>query len=185
MISRSKGFTLIEITAVVVLMALLAGAVSATFFSWHSQAQMASVIGKLKHFDRVSREYARMSGRPAKLVIRAVDNQLIYTEGLVADIGIFNEESQSPNLQVLNLPDGYWLERIVVDDYEGDIGEEILAVSSKGQTPTYGLMLMNDKNEEYWLVFVGMTGQIIESEDDFKVQDIFSLLASGGRVNLD
>lgn len=186
MMRRSAAFTLIEMMAVIVLIALLAGAVAWSMTGELRRSTREDVIGELRQYDQMARLTGKRLGRPCSLVFD-LDQQRVRR---VVDPASTAAETAA----VYALPEGVAVDRLVVADLaeargRGDdrgtavqrhnTGEVSIDFGTAGRGASYAVRLA-DTDSRRWLVFSGMTGQMMRVEDDQTIDNLFASLEGGG-----
>lgn len=164
----AKGFTLIEVVAAVAIAAALAVAVYASLGGPTRAARMREVVEEVRFHDRLTREQSRRFDRPATLVFDLGRGTVTRTGG---PPGV---EGSSASLRI---PEGH---RIVELRLPGKIvraGEIAVTCSARGQTPSYGILLAGPQEQRQWLLAIGLTGEIVEVEDEREIQQVFDAIS--------
>ena len=194
---RRSAFTLVEVMAVVALLALAAGV---TVWSLAQDAQHGSrvnVIGAIAHADRMARLAAQRLGEPCLLQFD-LDHQRLWR--IVGD-----EEGARSTTHALNLPRGYRIDQVVVarssvslgrgspasEGEKLDSGMVGIPYSTGGRSASYAVRLVwegggnaNDsqpdsEDGEEWLLFSGLTGQMMVDLEEDEIHNLFARLATG------
>ena len=162
-----KGFSLIEITMVLLIAALAAGAVTLRLQGPMHSARMQDVAERIATFDRLSRTYAREHDRPVLLVMDLNESRLTRT----------GEDDSGPLGSPLELPGGCAIRRLMVGRQDIAMGRLSIRISRRGLTPTYGLLLEGPAGRRQWLLLVGLTGQLVTVNDEDEARDILAATA--------
>ena len=178
--NQRRAFTLIELMAVVVLIGLLAGAATWSMVWQASQATRTDVISRIAHADRMARLAAERSGRPCELVID-LDRQTLGRRML-------REDGSVERAAEVQLPREFRIERVIRSDPAGakqrsaqrfERGQVTVGYGPGGRSRSFAVML-KDKQQTDWLVWAGLSGQVIQTHDDKEADNIFELLGGGG-----
>ena len=167
----NSGFTLIEITVVLFLVALLASAVAVSSRGMLRGATLDETTAQIGSLDADARRSAQRLGYPVELHLDTGTRQMTLLDP--------NQSGSSP-LGGYVLPAGYELRdawRMVQGErVKGD--EMVVRYSPDGTSTTWGLSLHAPSEEEpsqaSVIVVLGMTGQLTEWESDEQAQDIFA-----------
>jgi prepilin-type N-terminal cleavage/methylation domain-containing protein len=153
------AFTLLELMAVLVITAILAGAVVLTMSGRLDEARMTDVVARLGDLDRWTRHDARRL-RPACLVFD-LDRDMAWR-----DTGERN--------RILTLPPGYSL--AALRDSRGTVrdGEVRIECSSEGRTDSYALAVAGPDHALAWVVFAGLTGQSTQAVNEAEIDTVFA-----------
>lgn len=200
--SNTRGFTLIEVMAVVALIGLLAAATAWSLADDAQRAEREDVIDRLIHADAAARTAARRLG-PHTLQID-LERQRVWMQGATDGSGRLSSS------HTFALPSGFRIDQVVwIDptlgqtDRDGQreqlvqsAGNVEIAISSQGLTRTYAVKLtgpssMDDQassneqpKDDTWLLFSGMTGDVTSTLDAYEVETIMAMLA-GTRPDVD
>lgn len=155
-----RGFTLIELMVVVVIIGLIAGAVVVRTTGITRQARLEWSVGQLIQLDGGLRGFARSRGEKTRLEIELGTNRIkrSYNTG-------------STGGTPLTLGENVVVRRFVLPTREASSGTGIIEYSSDGITPTYALEVEStgDPKQTVWLVFVGTTGQVERRQEEREV----------------
>lgn len=170
---RNKGFTLIELSVVLLIIGIAAAVVALRMDGPLRRAEMADVIGEIRRFDHLSREYAKEHDKRLLLTFDLTDGKLSRTDEDMADVG-----------EPVVLPDGFYISRMAVG--KDDVGSGIMTIgcSEQGFTQSYALLVGHTSGRRQWLVFAGMTGNVLEPDNDKdneEIEEIQKIFASTGR----
>ena len=163
-----RGFTLIELAATLLIMALLAAAVSVSLITRRRAARLDVVIEKIARFDRNTRQHARRFDEPAQM----------HFDLRSGRIEVKDSRTNQRMDRVLQLPDRLKLESVRVRNEHVLDGELAINCSSLGATPTYAVQLLARDQSPRWLLFSGLTGQVQSFTDQIKVEYAFKMLSN-------
>ncbi len=164
---KEEGFTLLELLAVIAIMALLSCAVVLKLAPQLSQASTQGVLDQIERSDQLARLSALQAGKELELVYD-VDKNLIYRR----------EEQQRHPLAKLRLPDGFRIEQVRLDKQSSFGGEAVVRVGPGGYSASYAVALSGRGGFRTWLVFAGLSGQVKRMDDEMQVQSFFRSLVS-------
>lgn len=177
-----KGFTLIEVMAVVVLLGLLAGGVMLSLAGDTHRARRADVIDRLTHEDELARLAACRSGSPAILRLDLKAQRLWRVDMLPQEQRLSHSWQIPASFrvqQVLRPASSAGADAAVM---QIDSGIAELPFNSAGCGSSYALHLVPREaaadEKETWLVFAGLTGQCIVMNHESEVRDIFAQLGA-------
>ena len=159
---RRSAFSLIELSVVLVIMALIAAVVTLRIQGPLATATESDVADRIRQFDHVTREQARRQGRELRIVFDGGAGQLRRTTASGSEtVG-----------QAFRLP-GTWRIARVVADGGIELGASVgLAVSAGGLSCSYAVRIEDDHGRGMWIGFAGLTGEAFETDDDERIQDI-------------
>ncbi len=167
---RSKGFSLIELAAVLLIVAVAAAAVTLRTEGPLRRARMRDVTGHLAEFDSLTRVYARQHDRPLRLVVDLATGRISRSDERGNRIGTSYE-----------LPSGCTIARLVVPSEDITVGSMAISCSRGGFTPSYAMLIEDGSGRRQWLLWAGLTGELVRIDDEKEVEDIFTSL--GGRLH--
>jgi prepilin-type N-terminal cleavage/methylation domain-containing protein len=163
-----KAFSLIEITAVVLVLAIIAGSVTLRMAGTVQHARMGDVVGQIEQFDRLARLHARQHDRPLRLVVNMSAGTIKRTDPRGSD------EPYPP----LVMPDGYRLARLWVRGQAAESGGVSITCSRLGLTPSYALLLEGPAGQQKWLLATGLSGRFVEPNSDDQTRNILAAAAA-------
>ena len=158
---QRRAFTLVEVAVVILIMGIMAGAVTLRLASPMHRAGLATAVAEIGSFDHLTRTQAREADRPMRLVIDLAEGRLLRTT-----------EEGDPLGTTFALPSGYRLARLLVADRTIYSGSTSLCCSRLGATPTYAVLVEAPDGQKRWVLVAGLTGQTMESDDEKEVQGI-------------
>lgn len=167
---RCAGYTLIEIVAVLALMAIAAGAVGWTMSDAHAAANLDDAINRIRSVDRQARSVARRFDRPVTLrfdlegqTVRRVDDA--------------NASGHTTSLSA-----GHRIEAIKTRLEPYDPTQIDIAIGRRGFGESYAIHLraLGRDAEDTWVVVAGSTGQMTRVADEQIVDNLLHLLPGPG-----
>ncbi|MAX25858.1 MAG: hypothetical protein CMJ19_15265 [Phycisphaeraceae bacterium] len=157
---HSKGFTLFELIAVILLLAVFAAAVRGPVVDMVNRINTRNGIEQIKTIDRMLRMEARRSGNVIQLHIDPLEGVMMRTD---------SSDEQKVIGQAVQLNDSCRIERIRLAPQTDDFDElnAVINCSPDGATPSYALEIQTP-TQTTWLLFAGLTGQCyqFDSEDE-------------------
>ncbi|MCY2927478.1 MAG: hypothetical protein NT031_18980 [Planctomycetota bacterium] len=152
---------------VLLILAIAAAALTLNFRPLVAQAQMSEVIADLGEFDRLTRTQATGHDRSMRLVVDVSGGSLRRLEA----------EGEDAAGRAMVLPPDYKLTRALVGRVDVAMGEVAIPCSGRGLTPTYALQLEGPGGRKQWLVFAGLTGQMIRVDNEEQVRNIWDRIS--------
>jgi len=170
---RAKAFTLTELAAVLLVLALLAGAAALRLEAPLRRARLEDVAQRIVAMDHLSRIYARQQDRSVWIEVDLAPGRLRRTDARGRDLGA-----------ALELPGGYRVARLLVRGPNGASQEYwtgcvAIQCSRVGLTPTYGLLLEGPAGRRQWVLLAGLTGEATEPETLDDVRKVFLAMEAG------
>lgn len=165
-----RAFTLVEVAAVTLVLAVLAAGAALSFAGPLRSMRAGDAVERVRAFDATARLAARRSGRPVEMRFGDPPGTLARRDdadgrggGTIAFRGA--------------LPGGYGVDRVLQasgnDDVTNDDGRRaVVRCSVAGLTRSYAVRIVGPGLDR-WLVFAGLTGQVIEARDETNVEAIF------------
>jgi type II secretion system protein H len=157
-----RGFTMIEILAVMVLLGLAAGVVAVNIRGPMREASLEEVVERIVDFDGQTRAIARRKGRPLRLRVDLTAGRLSRSD---AETG---EELGAPAV-VLG---GWRVEELRVRDEPIGSGTATLSVSRRGLSQSYALLLVGPHGERRWLLCAGLSGHFTQYDSHDGIENI-------------
>jgi type II secretory pathway pseudopilin PulG len=158
----------VEVIAVVVVMALLAGAAALSFVGPLRRARANEAISRLVSFNESSRQYAARFGRDTEMVVSLAESSLT-AQSVGGDRG---------GRRTTRLPDGVRIDRVRVAGQSGRsaaFGEVTVPCSRLGLTPTFAVRLVGPGLDR-WVVMPGLGGGARQVNDEREVDHIFDAI---------
>lgn len=160
---RRTGFTLVEITAVILIAALIAGAVTLNTVGPRRITELRDVVERVGRFDALSRAYAENTGTDVRIV---VDTDLDE----ISRVGARGTDNHGRPLRL----GGDWdIAAVRVFGREPIRGRAVIPCSSAGLSPSYALLLEGPGGRSRWLLVAGLTGETTACENEDEIQDIY------------
>jgi prepilin-type N-terminal cleavage/methylation domain-containing protein len=158
------GFTLVELLAVLVILALLSAAGATLALGAGSGLRMQDLAERIGSVDSAMRLEATRSGRAMLLLVDLDHGRLAVLDAV----------SQERVGRVLDLPHAVRIEAVKVgSDTSLTHGSVLIPCSAMGYTPSYGLQLGAGVDRRR-LVVLGLTGQQVEVGDERQLDQILS-----------
>lgn len=164
-----KGFTLFELIAVILLLAIFAAAVRGPVVSILNRITTRNAIEQVKTIDRLMRLEARRSGKVVQLHIDPLEGTLTRTT---------STNEQTPIGQSIQLAKNIRIEQIRIAPAQDDFDElnAIINCSPHGATTSYAMQIQTP-SQTTWLLFAGLTGQSYELESEEDLVYVFDELS--------
>ena len=171
---QRDGFTLFELVAVVVVIAILAGTVAFSVRGHVANAKFETFLDRLETFDGQVRRDARRR-RGFTTLLFDLHERRIYQEVRGAPTG---------SGRAIAVPAAVDIERIMTRSGLSDSGVLRVPISPLGHTDTYALRLRASSGREVWMVVLGATGQCLklDRESDVAAMLSFELAAAGSNA---
>ncbi len=164
---------MIEVVAVLVLTALLAGGVAVSLRRALYSVQLRDVIGRLVAFDVELRAAGVATGEPQALRYSLDENRVARVRD--------RDRGSRATVETYALPQRFDLRKVWLSGHgERPVisGTETIGSSADGQTPSYAVSVADGTTgQTATLVFSGLSGQITRLDDEQKISEIFRLLA--------
>lgn len=165
---KPRGFTLIELSVVILIVGIAAAAVTLKVQRPLQFARLGDAVGALVDFDQTTRSAARGQDRPLRMMMNV-------SSGTVRRLG---ETGQTPGGSTLGLSSPVRLARVLVRQQDCRDGEIAIMCSRKGLTPTYAVLLESGSRRQ-WVVFVGLSGQVVQVDSENEARDILAAASLG------
>ena len=162
---RRRAFTLIEIMAVMLILALLSAAAAWSFSRPLARARTFEAIELVASFDASSRLAARRFGRSVEMRFDLTGGMLERLEG--GDVAYRG-----------TLPQGFSIEQLRTAERVHDVGDVTIACSRLSLSPSYAVKLVGPAGVQRWLVVAGLSGRVTAARDEADVDAILNLKAA-------
>lgn len=156
----AQAFTLIELTAVLVILALLSAAAVVTFGVPLQRARSADAVASLRSFDAYARQAAGRFNRPSQIIID-LDRQMLTRTAA----------------EPLHLPQVLRIAEVRLAAHRQTSGQVKIPCSAAGLTPSYGLHLTGPETDR-WILVAGLSGQITEIDDERSLDNLLRALSA-------
>ena len=163
-----NAFTLFELMAVLIVIAILAGTVALSVRGHIANARLETFLDRLETFDGHARRDARRRNDFAALLFDLNDKR------------IYRSMRDAPG-QSLAVPLGVEIEQISTNSQRSDHGVLRVTVSALGQADTYALQLRASSGRRVWLVVLGGSGQCLRFDRENDVEEMLSLQLAAPR----
>jgi prepilin-type N-terminal cleavage/methylation domain-containing protein len=161
-----RAFSLVELTVVLVILAVVAGAVAVSVRGPIRRVGIERAADELVAFDRLTRVYARQNDRPLRLVVDLAAGELRRT----------SEDGRDVLGEPLRFAPGYRPARLRLAGEDVSSGLVTLSCTPPGFTPTYAVLLEGPGGRRRWVFFAGLTGQVVGAGNDEEVEQAIALL---------
>jgi prepilin-type N-terminal cleavage/methylation domain-containing protein len=165
---KARAFSLIELSLVLLIIAIAAAAVTLRVQGPMGHARMRDAVDAIGQFDRTTRQAARAQDRPLWLTVD-------LAAGTIRRVTDSGREADGA---VLSLPDGFAMERLLVRGQETGDSARALTCSRSGLVPTYALLLRGG-GERRWLVVAGLTGELLEVAGEGEARELVAATGPG------
>lgn len=157
---RRDGFTLIEVTAVVLIMGVMAGLAGMSLLGALDQATLDDVAARIVAADTLTRQRAMRSGQP------------IYLHFITEQHELHCRQGEARSTPVAHWPAKYSVELIMLATDEGDI-----RINRSGRSGSYIVRVSDPSQRSRWIVVCGLTGERGVFADEQAVRDIQAIWA--------
>jgi prepilin-type N-terminal cleavage/methylation domain-containing protein len=154
-----QAFTMLELVAVLVMLGLISAFGMFAVSGQLDQARLSHLAQSIANADRKERDASRKSPTAGSLTFDKSMRRLRYEN----------------SVHTIDLKDNLKIAELIIGS--GKSNERSVVFSHAGQSSTYALRLESKRGAMNWIVVIGMTGQVLFSDDSNQVR---SLLALGG-----
>ena len=158
---RRVAFTLVEMTVVVLLIAVLAATVVLSFARPIENLRAQDAVEMVRALDESARTQARRSGETVEIIFD-LSARTLLRRTRAGDV-IFEAA----------LPSGCEIDRFRSEQDDASVGEAVVACSPMGLTRSYAIHLTGPRMDQ-WLLFAGLSGQATVIKDEATLDSIFS-----------
>lgn len=152
--TSAAAFTLIEVTAVLVLAGVLAGVAAVSLAGPRHRAVAADAVGQVSFADAQVRHLALTTDRAAALVLDLATGRVSRSSA-----------DEANPVTLADLPAGVAIARVRIGADVIAAGTARVPVSAAGRTPSYAVGLTTPAGPR-WVVFAGLTGQATAVADE-------------------
>lgn len=169
----SRGFTLIEVAVCLVILGLLTGTAALSLRDRQHNLDLDTWTERFATLDHQTRERAESQGKPWLIVVD-FEQQRIWNEAA-------NEINRDTDSYGLSMPGGWELVTAITQRSDSNHtstirGQEVFTYATNQVSHSYALGLRNDNDETLWLMTAGGTGQILTTDHEDDIEDIFAAL---------
>lgn len=197
--TRTTAFTLIELMAVIVILAVMASAVGLTMAHTVKHRNFESTVEQIIWLDHATRRLCRNNNMTTTLIFDVGKQQLsrrkpVNTYKQTNTIGTadttndwyntndnvsryFDNFGEPKENILLRFTTNTVLDEIVVATERSTWEAMEINVSASGYSQTYALRLIGPDDKLRWLVITGLTGDVIKVNDDSDIDTIFEMLS--------
>lgn len=170
----SRGFTLLELMAVLAVMALLSAVVSLSLASVSERTTLQDAVGAITDMDRSMRNECTEFSREGKLRFDP-DNGRITR--------IAHRDGEEVDVESYRLPESLRLNKVWTRDQESPRRHSrpvVIRCDTHGRSPTYAISIhantpeSNEPKPGVIFVVAGLTGQVQECEDESQIIELFA-----------
>jgi len=161
-----RGFSLIELALVLLILAMVAGAVTLRVQPIFARMDAEGCLDAVADFDRLSRSFAREQNRSLLLVFDFADGSLRR----------MSEDGRETLGQTLPLASGWHFAEVRLAGTLIRSGSVSLRLSDQGLGPTYAVSIRNRNGQIRRLLVAGLSGQVMEAATQQEVDDAFKAL---------
>jgi prepilin-type N-terminal cleavage/methylation domain-containing protein len=157
-----NAFTLIELVVVIVIMAILSTIAAVSLSGTMGKYDLSRAAETIERFDANARRQARVTQAPVTMTIERTKGRL--------KVDVAGRDRDA----TYRLPGRVTIGSIRL--HRRFVAGTVFAasVSADGQSPTYAVELSRGRMTR-WLVFVGVSGQVVQAENEDQVDALFTL----------
>ncbi len=173
---KHRGFSLIELTVVLIIMAMLSAVVSVSLANLGHNVLVSDVVDSISDMNRSMRAECLDHNRIGRMKFD-IDNGLVEVDIKRDDVWV--------KVQTYSIPVGMRMEQILVSseaNQSHDTSVVTIACDLLGRAPTYCFSLESintDLPEKKFYVVAGLSGQLREVQDEDQIEGLFASLSSG------
>ena len=165
-IRRRIAFSLVELSVVLLILAIAAGAIVLRVSGPMHRAQMNDAVDQVRSFDTLTRQIARQQGRPIQTVFHVGSGRISRTDSTGRE-GVGS---------VIELPGDFVISRLAIDGRTLGSGQAAVGFSSQGFSGSYAVRISGPSGQERWLLLAGLSGQPTELGNETEVDAYFAAL---------
>ena len=166
---RGRGFTLIELTACLILVGLIATVATVSLGGVQRVHEMEDVIDQLGLIDYLAREHAERFDRPETLLFD-------LEAGRIQRLGP-DDRAGANGGSSWTLPTGFVLRGVRVQGQDWSTRQVAVEFSSAGISPTYAVQISHEgMSADVWLIIAGACGRLERVENQEVVDAVFDAI---------
>lgn len=159
----SSAFTLLETLAALLILGLLASAITLSFRAPLNRAKGTQAIEQVRFADTAARAHARKFARPAELTIDFDDNTLSRHDPATGD-----------PISQTQIPAPWRIAELRTAHNSHDTARHTIRFSSSGLTQSYAIKLSGPRDQSRWVLFAGLSPDSTIDLDDEQIQSILA-----------
>jgi len=152
---RARGFTLIELTVVILILAILAAVVTVRLDGPAARARMSDAVDRLAAMDTLARTLAQVRDVPLRLIMDLSEDTLRATDAAGRD----------DVASACALPGNFRIGAVRTSGGERTAGRVDIPVSPLGLAPTYAVQLEGPGHRKQWILVAGLSGERVEIDE--------------------
>jgi prepilin-type N-terminal cleavage/methylation domain-containing protein len=160
-----RGFTLVEVLVVTVILSMLMALALASLRSHIQRARLVQALNRVEHADRLGRTLARRDHRSQRLVLDR--------ERGIIELQPLSNSIKPASRHRWRLPAGITLETVLDEAGVGQGDRHEVVISSNGISASYAVALRAADLPPRWLVTLGLSGQQLRLERQADVDSMF------------
>jgi prepilin-type N-terminal cleavage/methylation domain-containing protein len=165
---KQSAFTLLELMAVMALMAILAGSVALSLKTPYQAAKFENAVERVIFMDRELRDHAMRYAASAEMRIELGNSTII---------SCVEPNKRETVMPKFTLGNGIQVEQVAFGKKRIDSGCAEIGFTEKGRSPTYA-MRFSGGGKRQWLVFLGITGQVLRINDEKEFEATIQVMQS-------
>lgn len=160
------GFTLLEVLVVLVIIALVTSIVAVRLQIPLQTAQLENAIRQVAFVDSQTRAHAREVSTACQIVYQ-LDHGQVFAQA---------RGGHGARRFAFSLPGPLRLKQVWCPLLDHGTGRVQIDVSARGTSSTYAVCIEIPQSASRWLLFSGLTGQVLYPQDDADVHQILDIL---------
>lgn len=170
--ARARGFTLIELMMVVLILATASAVVALKLQGPMGEARMKDVTGQIASYDRLTRLQASEQDRTLMVVIDPDKGELRRMD----------PEGEAIFGTPLSLPSDFGISRVLVAGEDTSSKKKGVCFSRLGVSRSYAVHVTGPGRLSRWILFTGLAGEVVEVESEDQAREIMDKAAEGNNA---
>lgn len=163
------AMTLFELLIVIVILGLFAGLAMMRAGAVTYAARLEQSLGRLENSDETTRNYAARHAQSGWLRFELGTNRF---ERAI--------DGRAQSTQRHTLGSNIVINRFVSTSRDADAGDARIDFTSQGASETYAIEITSHGHPSIWLLFAGLTGQVVRLQEADDVASVFQAIREAG-----
>ena len=165
-LKRNNAFTLIELAAVLLVMALLAGAAVLALAHTINPRTLEDIYDQVARSDALVRSAARQAGSKQWIIYDLDDHTMQWQTATDQKPMMLMHCGTDSEMEVQTSTQNFFSGQVTIE------------YSARGYTPSYAVGIQRPNESKRWMIFAGITGGLLRTGDEKRVEAVMQSLSS-------